>query len=270
MARERIQLDNLINTRDLGGYVTEEGRTIKAKKLLRSAALVKASERDLDVLCNEYDLKTIVDFRNTDELRSDPDPKLEGVDHIWLPIFEEQTGTITREETWDRSDPLGMYIYFYKLIQKEKEMGIEYSFYRSFVEKEHSINEYKKFFDALLTKRDGSILWHCSAGKDRCGTGTIFLLKALGCSDELIYDDYLLTNEFYQETNEKMIAIAKERGYDEEFFECIRGVNGVSKKYIDELYEACDELYGGMDNFLRDKLGLDEAKINQLKAMYLD
>ena len=272
MAKERIELENLINTRDLGGYVNEDGLTIKPKKLIRSAALSKASEADLEKLCKEYNLEKIVDFRNSDEMTRHPDPTMEGVTHIWCPIFEERAGAVTREPLWDESNPLAMYFFFGEQMKKAALVGKDdlADYYVQFVTKQHSVDYYKKFFDVLLEGCDGSILWHCSAGKDRCGMGTVFLLKALGMSDETIYEDYLLTNLMYESENQKMIAIARERNIDPSFDETIRGVNGVRKHLLDSVYSICDELYGGLDGFLKEKLELNEEKITKLKELYLE
>ena len=273
MARERIELENLINTRDLGGYSNVEGKRIKPKKLIRSAALCKGSENDLKVLCDEYNLEAIVDFRNSDELLREPDPVMKGVTHIWCPIFEEKVEAITREAQWDTSDPLAMYVYFgntFAEFQKKDDGNETPSFYAQFVLNEHSIEYYKKFFDVLLEERNGSVLWHCSAGKDRCGMGTVYLLKALGMSDELIYDDYLATNDYYEALNQEMISLANEREMDKAFHTIIRLVNGVQKGFLDTVYQLCDEKYGGMDNFLKEKLDLDETKIKRLKDLYLE
>ncbi|MBR3841099.1 MAG: tyrosine-protein phosphatase [Erysipelotrichales bacterium] len=273
MARERIELENLINTRDLGGYTNVDGKKIKPKKLIRSAALSKGSENDLKVLCDEYNLDAIVDFRNSDELYRAPDPVMDGVTHIWCPIFEEKVENITREELWDTSDPLAMYVYFgntFEQFQKEGGENETPDFYAQFVLNEHSIEYYKKFFDVLLEEREGSVLWHCSAGKDRCGMGTVYILKALGMSDELIYDDYLATNEYYEPENLQMIALADERGMPESFHTIIRVVNGVQKAFLDTVYQICEEKYGGLDNFLREKLELDDSKIKKLKDLYLE
>ena len=42
----RIELDNLINTRDLGGMITKDGHKIKPHKLIRSGQLFFASVKD--------------------------------------------------------------------------------------------------------------------------------------------------------------------------------------------------------------------------------
>lgn len=270
MANEKIELENLLNTRDLGGYVNENGKRIKPKKLIRSAALYKASDVDKECLCKEYQLNTIVDFRNTDEVTKEPDPKMKGVEYVWCPIFEEKAEGITREIEWDEKDPLGMYLYFGSLMKQSTGENNFANLYVQFVTNEYCISQYKKFFDVLLEEHDGSILWHCSAGKDRCGMGTVFILKALGMSDELIYEDYLLTNQFYADATKKLIELADARGLDASYHTIIQAVNGVRKEFLDSVYKTCNELYGGLNEFMKQKLDLNEEKIERLKDLYLE
>lgn len=40
----------------------------------------------------------------------------------------------------------------------------------------------------------GSVLWHCTEGKDRCGLLSAVLLLTLGVKRSTIMEDYLLTN----------------------------------------------------------------------------
>ena len=270
MAKERIQFEKIFNTRDLGGYITKEGRVIKPKKLIRSGALFHCSENDINKLVNEYELRTIVDFRNDNEINQQPDPVLENVKHIQLNVFKEPLGPITREKRWKDDDPLGLYFLLEDSIRKELESGEVPTFYDGFVVDEHSVNQYKAFMEVLLNNKEGSTLWHCSAGKDRCGMGSVYLLKALGMSDELIYEDYLASNDYFEEVSVRLCKIADERGLDTSFHDVIRAVNGVRKEFLDRVYALCDELYGGMDKFLEQRLGLDEAKIKALRDLYLD
>ena len=47
----------------------------------------------------------------------------------------------------------------------------------------------------LLAQTDGALLYHCTAGKDRVGVGTMLLLTALGVDWPVIVENYLITNE---------------------------------------------------------------------------
>ena len=74
----RIPLTAIPNARDLGGYKTIEGKTIKYKKLIRSGTLGALTNEDIRILVEEYDLKTIVDLRTMVERSQNPDPEISG------------------------------------------------------------------------------------------------------------------------------------------------------------------------------------------------
>jgi protein-tyrosine phosphatase len=60
-----IPLNSVENIRDLGGIKTSDGKTIKYKKLLRSADLHRLTKDELVILKEQYDLKEVLDFRST-------------------------------------------------------------------------------------------------------------------------------------------------------------------------------------------------------------
>lgn len=64
-------------------------------------------------------------------------------------------------------------------------------------DEQHAKDEYRRFFDNLLAndQPDSTLLFHCTAEKDRTGMGAVYLLTALGVDFETIKQDYLLTNQ---------------------------------------------------------------------------
>ena len=50
----------------------------------------------------------------------------------------------------------------------------------------------------VVASSHGATVVHCAAGKDRTGFAAALILKALGVADDLIVEDYLLTNRFYR------------------------------------------------------------------------
>ena len=46
----------------------------------------------------------------------------------------------------------------------------------------------------MVEQREGAVIYHCSAGKDRAGVISALLLRLLGAEDSAIYADYLYTN----------------------------------------------------------------------------
>ena len=59
-----IELEGLPNTRDIGGIRAADGRYVKHARLLRSGALAGATERDLEVLLDDFDVRTVSDRRS--------------------------------------------------------------------------------------------------------------------------------------------------------------------------------------------------------------
>lgn len=56
-----------------------------------------------------------------------------------------------------------------------------------------------KAFDKLfklLLKNDGSVYYHCSAGKDRTGIATFLIMMALDMNEEDAINEYLLSNKY--------------------------------------------------------------------------
>lgn len=77
--KQSLITGSIRNARELGGYCTEDGRTIKKGLLLRSAALCGISDDDVRLLTNTYHLQHIIDFRMNMELVNAGDPAMDGV-----------------------------------------------------------------------------------------------------------------------------------------------------------------------------------------------
>ncbi|MBQ1240293.1 MAG: tyrosine-protein phosphatase, partial [Lachnospiraceae bacterium] len=73
-----ITLEGALNVRDLGGLPLKNGRRMKVGKLIRSGRLSDLSERDKRLLHETWNVTTIVDLRNDQEISEHPDVDLEG------------------------------------------------------------------------------------------------------------------------------------------------------------------------------------------------
>lgn len=254
-----IKLDGAVNIRDLGGYKTSDGKTVKEKRLIRGAELANLSEKDVAKLKQDYNLKTIVDFRTATERQSHPDPTLDYVYYFHTPIMRDTGATTSLADfitkAVDNTNPEAY------LIEANK----------NFIEDEYSRFGYKQFFDTLLNNKNGSLLWHCTAGKDRAGFGAVLILSALGVPKEVVINDYLLSNQFRKEANNKIIAqVAEQTHNDSKAVAAIGALMEVRKTYIDAAFNEMDKRYGGIDGYLTKALGLTSNDLLQLKEMYLD
>ena len=267
MAEKRIELNRLYNTRDLGGYKNREGKTIRPRKLIRSGALGGGTSGDWEILMKEYQLKTIVDFRTEEEIKEKPDPQLPKVTYIKNPILSAKMLGITRESDSEKRglEELAEYI--------RSVDGNCKDFYRRtypvFVTDANALKHYKRFFQILLDQEEGAVLWHCSAGKDRVGTGTALLFSALDVDRELIEKDYLLSGGYLEPETLQMIAEIKKHTDDACIEKGVRILNGVESEYLETVFQVIDTEYGSMNHFLAEQMGLDKDKREYLKEKYL-
>lgn len=264
----KIQLEGVYNTRDLGGFKSLNEKKIRPHKLIRSGELYNLSDNDKKILLNEYELKTIIDFRTKTERTEKPDPILSGVNVVINPILEEKTLGITKENN-SQTDSNSMLLEY---IDKSDFNGEKYmmNIYRSIICDEFSLKQYKKFFDILLNTNDGSILWHCSAGKDRVGVGTALLLSALDVPKELIIEDYLMVNEFTKKQIDSLVNIISSKVKNITDIAHIQALFAVKENYINSVFDTIESNFGSMKNFLEKEMNLTPERLNTLKEMYLE
>lgn len=270
MAGEKIELRGMLNTRDLGGYRTSDNRIVKKKRVLRSGALYTATPKDLHILCEDYDLKTIVDFRTRTERLQKPDPEIPGVRYLVNEILQEAQMGITHE---GERKPMEL---IESMIAMCREVGgapKQYMtrLYPVLVRDENCVQGYRQFFEILLDQKEGAVLYHCSEGKDRVGTATALFLSALGVDREVSVQDYLLTNFFTEENRRAIYERIREMTVEEpELAEHFVILNSVHESYLRSVFQTIEDDHGCVERFLETQMGLDEGKLQSLRDNYLE
>ena len=263
MVSQVIPLEKLYNTRDLGGMPGEGGRLIRKGKLIRSGHLYFASPADVRELSGRISM--IVDFRNRQESLEKPDPDL-GAGYINLPIIQEMVTGVTREEKSFRQiteelihNPEGAFEYMKQV-------------YQTFVTNEFAMSQYAHFLDLLLEEREGAVLWHCTAGKDRAGFASVIVQELLGVDRGQIMADYMWTNECLKPEVEPLIAMLQEMLQDdsEEARESLEILFGARREFLESLYEIVEKNYGSFAAFAEQKLGVNQEKRRCLQELYLE
>ena len=255
-ASERWLLRGAPNARDLGGLPTMDGRTIRPGLLLRSGELAGITEPDAQTL-TEYPLRTVVDFRTDLEREQKPDRVLPGVQYVHCPIVQQAAAGLTREE---HADPYAAVVAHAKAMAG-RERAFMCELYRSLVTQAFSIAHYRQFFALLLAQTDGALLYHCTAGKDRVGVGTMLLLTALGVDWPVIVENYLITN--------CLLTAVVDYDLSEAEREVIRTFDRADAAFLTAARDAVAERYGSVDAFLTQALGVGAAERAALRARYL-
>lgn len=267
----RIPLEGLPNTRDLGGIINMEGKQILPKRLIRSGTLCDATPADLEKLKGEYRLGTVVDFRTSVERSQKPDPEMDGVIQIFNPILKEETVGITfgeEEEGGSKKDALVGMLEHASSLGGNPEIYVD-KLYEDLVLDSHAAAYYGRFFDILLEADDRSVLWHCTAGKDRVGVGTALLLSALSVDRDTIIRDFVKTNEYVMEQAVRTAEMVREKTKDDRLSDCVRVLLTVSEDYIRHAFSAMEGACGSVEAYLKERIGLNGQKTEALKRKFL-
>jgi protein-tyrosine phosphatase len=101
---------------------------------------------------------------------------------------------------------------------------------------------------------------HCTAGKDRTGFACALILHTLGVPEEVISEDYLLTNRFYR----------RDPNSGSDLPDDVKQVLGsVQASFLAAAFEAIDADYGDLETYLQKGIGLGTAERAALSARYL-
>lgn len=265
-----IVFENIVNARDLGGLPGAGGRTIRSRRLLRTAHLHDATDNDVQRLKEEYNLCRIFDFRSMGEATVVPDREIEGVQHHLLPTIdmraEQSTGKPIPEEAFFELDRHIVNYSFYPEVQQ-----MAANMYPSLICSDFSQLQYAAFMRLIVeAPEDGGILWHCAQGKDRTGWGAAYLLFALGVDRETIIEDFDHSNDAYRELVARLNNDVIARGGGEAEMDVIQAFMGVSTKNFIRTLELIDREYGGMNNYLHEILCLTHEDIQLLRKRFLE
>lgn len=259
-----IDFEGLPNTRDLGGMLVADGRFIKHKLLLRSGALYKATERDISVLLDEYHLRTVVDLRTEEERREHPDPEdaLMGVHVEDVSVLNAATLGITHE------GGVLSALKALRAVQKHPAQ-VMIDLYPDMLLSENSQRGFAEFFNSVVATEEGSVLWHCTVGKDRAGLATALLLHTLGVPTDAIKTDYEVTNRYVESRSQDIMDTLATYGLADKLDESIQILNSADPRFLQAALDAVAKRYGSLDAYVRDVLGVADETRDLLRARYL-
>ncbi|HEX6499951.1 MAG TPA: tyrosine-protein phosphatase [Micromonosporaceae bacterium] len=172
MPARTIAFSSLFNFRDLGGYPTADGRTVRWRRLFRSDSPHRLNGDDLTEFA-KLGVRTVIDLRRPSEVDRDGRiPELPGLTYRHLH---------PRHREWQEYpfDPVAGQARF--LADRYLELA------------EDGIDTYGEALRVVADSRNAPVIVHCFAGKDRTGVLCAVTLGLLGVDDDTIADEYALT-----------------------------------------------------------------------------
>ena len=260
-----IELQGQSNFRDLGGYQTRDGRSVKWGEVYRSGRLPKLSEEDVTRL-ESLGIHTVVSLLTTDDVEVYGHDRLPaGARGVALPIDSDTATELANRataalKTGDFSKiPVELNPEIHRLLVHDGQ------------------EQYAALLRLIADAANRPLVFHCSHGVHRTGTGAAILLSALGVPWETVREDYLLSNQYRHDEVQNRLAqlrqmAAEKQGVAPEQVDMgnMEAFLIQQRSYIDASYDEMVNTYGSVDTFIRDSLGLDDKQINRLRDELLE
>ena len=263
--RRVLYLKSGSNFRDFGDYPTIENKRIQKGIFFRSASLNSIVDKeDLNYLKN-FKFKTVIDLRSTEEQQLQPDTwvleqrsiNYQFHEYSFLKIME---GMTTKKKV--RRESYGGSELYYRVMHKI------------------FIPQLKLFFKEILNEKTPIIL-HCSGGQDRTGFVVAIMLKLFNVSNDLIYEDYLLSTDLrnpelefigidlHKEAEKNafakfMVSYVSDNPRDN--VKPLRNKSGVPfiKIALDEILSV----HGSVESYVINEIGLSQKDVSHLRHIY--
>lgn len=267
--KQTLDLKTIPNARELGGYQTKDGKTVRRGVLIRTGVLTDASAEEINSLIQDYHLSAIIDMRASYELAEEPEPQFDGIAQYNFRIMDEQmmagrAAAVSDILTDPNADPI-------KRMMSILEAGvISDQMYVEFLQGETGKAGFRDFFRVLVETPEGNaVLWHCTNGKDRTGVAAMLLLGVLNVDEETIMADFMLTNEFFEAEISGMRKQLESFIQDKALLEELLVINrGVYAPYMQNAIDYIKSNYGDIPGYVKSELGLTDDDIAKLQRLY--
>lgn len=250
-----IPMEGSRNFRDVGGYLTADGRTVRWNALYRSGSLGNLQKAGMARLRN-MDIRAIIDLLMTTERSRDQSN--------WLSIAG--MGYWTRDyQLGDDEASLAQIFRDPSKLTADSMRAMMTQGYRT-MPKELA-PQYRELFARLIAPSKGAVVLNCTAGKDRTGIGTALVLTALGVPYETVREDYLLSNTGLNMDSVQGAISPQLASLPPEVLQPLVGVEG---EYLDAAFAQMKADYGSIEAYLEQELGVGPVEIETLKRRMLN
>ena len=240
------------NFRDLGGYKTSTGRTVRWGVLYRSGSMHFLTPEDYAYL-NKLGIRTVCDFRDTRERALEPAqwpagkaPRIFFDDYV---LDQSGIGLNPANGVPTAAQARASFAKFYP------QMLVTFN------------GQYRRMFGELLAGRV-PLAFNCTAGKDRTGIAAALILTALGVPRATVIEDYALSNRYFDPSKVVRSKDASATDWSKVPVDVIKAYMAADPSYLDAVFAVMDAHKDGVDGYLRDELGLTAAKRRILVARY--
>ena len=245
-----LSISSVSNFRDVA-----IGPKMKKNLLFRCAKLSTLNSKDIVKLENIKPY-AIIDFRDPKEIKKAPDNLSESLfkKYVILPISANTLNRMVAEKNIQGDN----------MLTYEKIMEESYKLYLN-----NHKHVWKEFINILLNSNSNPIIFHCSAGKDRTGIASYIIQSLLNSSIELIYENYLLSNQLLSSIAATAEQTTSSKNDDLKITNVmLKALGKVQKSYLNSAIYEIKEKYQTLEMYIFNELGFNENDIKKLKKLY--
>ncbi|MFJ2742215.1 tyrosine-protein phosphatase [Streptomyces sp. NPDC087440] len=257
----QIPLQGAVNVRDVGGYRTYGGDTVRHGLVYRADALGKLTDPDLVTLAG-LRLGKVVDYRVPVEIQYDGQDRLPaGLAVTARPVndsglYGQMMAAIATRDPVKQEAALG----------GTKGSDLMKKVYGTLISDPANTAQFAATFrDIANASSRSAVLFHCTSGKDRTGWTTYVLLRALGVPEQTARQDYLASNTIRAAADKKVRDGLKQAGMMQNP-DLLIPLQEVRSEYLDRALAEVRARYGSLDGYLKKGLGLDHRALSRLQA----
>ncbi len=243
------------NLRELGGYPTGDGRTVRRGLFFRGGRMNELTDEGRAVY-QGLGLRTVIDLRRPDEIAESPTPAFEGAENLPVSVSDGDSGfAVMANRIGDPDAAADM-------------AALARQYYAKIITDRLAL--YRPVFDRIVDRPDEPVLFHCTAGKDRTGFVAACLLGWLDVDPDVIMADYLATNTVRTEyvatrLDQARTHLAEQRGCDpadvpDADLGALRFLLGVEESMLATTISAMETAYGDWHGLRRQGLGIDDDR----------
>ncbi|AWH19227.1 protein-tyrosine-phosphatase [Stenotrophomonas sp. ZAC14D2_NAIMI4_7] len=245
-AQRVIPLQGAWNVRSFAGLQGRNG-PIPATAFVRTADLGRLTAADRDALA-AAGVTLDIDLRTADEQRQSPDLLADDA------RFAYQRISLMGTEKMDLQKMMTSF---------PDSLGEAYVQWLG-----HSQPQFKQVFQRIAAQQDGTVLFHCTAGKDRTGIIAGLLLDLAGVPKAQIVHNYAISAHYLEGQPKDSAMNAQIKAMLEQHPEIARkmaGMSGTAPQNMEQFLAALHSQYGGAEGYLK-SIGVSAQEIQQLKV----
>ena len=249
LKQQFIPVKGIINARDLGGYIMQDGRKLRDGAFIRAAHLADATDEDLQYLSSIPTAK-VIDFRKDIEMNGKTDRMVPGAEYIRLEI--DASGKIVSQATEDEkrlftgNKQFDVKKFMVMAAFNPMAQRIAQQMYPNLTNDPECRKQFRQFFRLILETTHGAILYHCTQGKDRTGFASALILAALGADRDTIVADFDATNRVYEEDVRQCCQNVRLMGGKKTEIATVKSFLGANTDNFIKALESIDREFGSM------------------------